>query len=406
MRPAVVVPLFNRPHALKRLLDSILQSDFSQADGPVPLVFSLEGGAHPDCVALVEDLRWPHGPKRVIQRPCRMGLREHLLACGDLTSEYGAILLLEDDLLVSPGFFTFAERAAAFYAEDARIGGVSLYAFLFNEFGGFPFVPLDDGQDMYFVQSASSWGQVWTERQWSAFRTWLRTPGAEEGLAQDVRLPEAVRQWSEHSWKKLFNGFLVDTGRYFAVPRQSLTTNLGEQGTHYHRTLTCFTQPLPVRPRGVLLSGLDESLSRYDAFFELEPGAFRNICPHPLPAEFTIDFHGLKPLELIQRTPWALTLRAGERAESTFRFGLRLLPPELNAAYGIAGQTFSLVPSDQVREESPAGKVLAIRSFFCDPALVPAPPAPRRRWRDKVRRLSPRAWLPAGKPSLFKRRTQ
>lgn len=388
MLPAIVLPAFNRPHALKRLLDSILQGEFEDAGGPVPLVISLEGDADPECQALAREVAWPHGPKRVIQHPRHMGLRDHILACGDLSATYGAVVVLEDDLLVSPGFYAFARQAAAFYAQEPRIGGVSLYTFIFNEFGGFPFEPLDDGLDMYFIQSASSWGQVWTADQWAAFRAWLDAPGALDGLAQDVRLPEEMRGWPDGSWKKLFNAYLVDRGLYFAVPRTPLSTNLCDKGTHFLREWTHYTHPLAIGRRDIRFTGPDASLCRYDAFFELEAESFRKLTGHALPEAFTVDFHGIKPLELLRRMPWALTIRAQKAAQSSFKLGLRLLPPELNARFAISGDFYALVPSDQVMQETPREKTLAIRRFFNPPELSgehhPVSRPPKQSW---IRRL-------------------
>ena len=203
--PAIVLPIYNRPDCLKRLLRSLLSADFSGVDGEIPLVFSLEGGTSPDCRALALETPWPYGPKRVVEQPTRLGVRHHILACGDLTETYGSVIVLEDDLTVSPGFYAFAKQAAEFYTPDPRIGGVSLYAFIFNEYGFFPFVPMDDGNDVYFVQSTSSWGQLWTREQWAKFRGWLRDSEGPKNLASDVRLPQRMREWPESSWKKLYN---------------------------------------------------------------------------------------------------------------------------------------------------------------------------------------------------------
>lgn len=376
MRPAIVVPAFNRPVALRRLLVALLRADYSNEAKPVPLVISLEGNASPDVRALARELIWPHGPLEILEQPAPLGLKAHILACGDLAARFGSVVLLEDDLAVAPGFYAFAREACAVYDADDRIGGISLYAFLFNEFGGFPFLPMDDGLDLYFTQSASSWGQAWTKSQWSAFRIWL-DGASDEAINSDLRIPEAVRAWPGQSWKRLYNAYLVDTGRYFAVPRFSMSTNMGDEGTHFQCIQTHHTAPLPVRPRRVRLTSLDESLCRYDAYFELEPECLNSVMSVPFQAPFSIDFHGLKPLGLLARAPWTLTVRA-QPGTSIQNFGLRFLPPELNACYQIQGDFFALAPSDKVLPRLIPEKRQALRHFFMEKAPLPPSSLQRR----------------------------
>lgn len=325
MSPAIVIPAYNRPAALRRLLDSLLRADFSNELEPVPLVLSLEGSATEEVRDTAFGMTWPHGPLEILERPSHLGLKAHILTCGDLTKRFDSVILLEDDLVVAPGFYSYAREACAFYDSSDRIGGVSLYSFCYNEFGGFPFLPMDDGQDLYFVQSASSWGQAWTRSQWEAFRRWLETSST-GAIRQDPRIPETVRGWPDSSWKRLFNAYLVDTDRYFAVPRISMATNMGDQGTHFPCVQTHHTAPIPVRARRLALTALEASICRYDAYFELEPECLNQVMTVPFPEPFLLDFHGLKPKELLARAPWCLTVRARGGA-STRGFGLRFMPP-------------------------------------------------------------------------------
>ena len=50
-----------------------------------------------------------------------------MLQCGDISYEYGSVIVLEDDLFVSPFFYKYAVEAQEFYRDDNRIGGISLY---------------------------------------------------------------------------------------------------------------------------------------------------------------------------------------------------------------------------------------------------------------------------------------
>jgi hypothetical protein len=95
MHPAVVVSAHSRPASLARILGSL---DAGVYPGEVRLVVSIDGGGDPEVQRVAEKHSWPHGPKRLIVHPERLGLAEHLRRCGDLSQEYGSIVLLEDDL--------------------------------------------------------------------------------------------------------------------------------------------------------------------------------------------------------------------------------------------------------------------------------------------------------------------
>lgn len=174
MKPAIVVVAYNRPMALRRLLDSLAAL---HGVPDVPLVISIDrGGEQFDAVvAEAEQFTWPLGEKRVLVRERPLGLVAHVFACGDLVDEFGAIILLEDDLVVSPMLYCYAASALAFYADDPHIAGISLNALWFHGITHAPFTPyLDDG-DVFFMQVAWFQGQAYTQQQWAAFRQWRET---------------------------------------------------------------------------------------------------------------------------------------------------------------------------------------------------------------------------------------
>ena len=106
-RPAIVIIAYNRLDALKRLLVSVEAAVYPEGE-PVPLVISIDRSDSDAVVKTAEDFGYTHGEKIIIARKERLGLREHVLTCGDLTEKYGSIIVLEDDLFVSPMFYDYA----------------------------------------------------------------------------------------------------------------------------------------------------------------------------------------------------------------------------------------------------------------------------------------------------------
>src|SRR5688572_10825284 len=99
-KPAIVIPAYNRPASLQRLLDSLRKAEIPHE---VKLVISIDQGGPAGVKQLAENFAWPFGEKKIILHENHLGLKDHILAAGNLSAEYGSIILLEDDLFVSPG---------------------------------------------------------------------------------------------------------------------------------------------------------------------------------------------------------------------------------------------------------------------------------------------------------------
>ncbi len=262
MKPAIVVVGYNRPHALNGLLTGLLVVKYQHTE--VPLVISIDGGGDPAVTQLAEAFNWPFGNKTVINRPEQLGLKAHILACGGLAKEYGSIILLEDDLEVSPSFYTFATHAINQYQTDKLVAGVSLYSYGTTENNYIDFAPHSDGLDAYLMQFPSSWGQAWTAEQWAGFEGWLNNQTGNE----KNNLPPYIQRWGRNSWKKLFAQYLISSGKYFVYPKVSFTTNKGFAGTHFALHLTLFDVPLY---NGAPLTLPPSSeMQRFNALFEME----------------------------------------------------------------------------------------------------------------------------------------
>jgi hypothetical protein len=341
--PAIVVVGYNRPVELARLLRSLASGRYPDG-AEVPLVISLDGGGGAAVRALADHFEWAHGPLRVIAHESQLGLREHVLACGDLSLEYGSVIVLEDDLFVAPAFYDFAAEALNFYADDEKVSGIALYAQDFNEYARLRFVPLDDGSDSYFVQSPCSWGQAWSAAQWSGFREWYdRQVFTEEALSSmPPEVPRAVAGWPDSSWKKYYQHYLVESGCTFVYPRASLSTNFGARGTHWPYATADFQVPLQAplpRARSWSFAKRSGAHCLYDPHFELEARCLAAMNPQLAEYDFECDFSGARDPARSRAEYW---LSCRPCSDPQLGFDLELVPCELNAAWKLPGSFFSL----------------------------------------------------------------
>jgi len=130
-RYGIVVVGFNRVDSISRLLYSI---DKAYYDEKVDLIISIDNSGANVVEQFAEKFNWAFGEKIIKVSDVRLGLRNHILKCGNYLNEFGydAIIILEDDLFVSPGFFNYAKQAVDFYKGDQNIAGISLYQHSWN----------------------------------------------------------------------------------------------------------------------------------------------------------------------------------------------------------------------------------------------------------------------------------
>ena len=170
---AIVIICYRKLNGIKRLLKSLEQVNYDGRND-IHLIFSVDYSYdNEDVRDFVENYKWHFGNKSTIKYTENQGLKKHIIACGDLTSQFDILVVLEDDLYVSNSMYNYSYNAAMFYYEDENIAGISLYNFNKNWLNTIhPFNPEYKTYDTYFMKIAQSWGQVWTSKKWGSFKRW------------------------------------------------------------------------------------------------------------------------------------------------------------------------------------------------------------------------------------------
>lgn len=333
-RPAIVVVGYDRIKALKRLLNSLGNADY-EGFHDITLIISLDKSGVTGVAEAADSFEWKYGKKKVIKRPERMGLKKHILSCGDLTAEYGSIIMLEDDLFVSPMFYPYTCAALEKAGHDENVAGISLYCHKFNVFARLPFDAVDDGFDNYYFRFPCSWGQAWNRIQWERFREWLKDH-EDEDLGGDG-MPSFAAAWGDSSWLKYALKYAINEKKYWLYPRISYTTNFFDEGEHSKEAVTDLQVPLRIGKRKDYCFSLPETSSaKYDQYFENEG------------LQYEADIYGLKRKDgaLDPEKPFYSSEKLNiKRAES---FGLSLRPVDSNILFNIEG--------DGIYLYEPAGK--------------------------------------------------
>lgn len=339
-RLAIIVVGYNRLESLKRLVDSL---DSAIYDVSAPLVFCIDASNNQELYSFVNNYSWSHGDKYVFIQTERQGLRKHIYFCGDLSRYFKGVIILEDDLMVSKSYYMYALAALNEYEEDERVAGIALYADSANGYSDMlPIYRYNDGSDGYMLQEVCTSGECFSEKMWSAFRSWLSDN--ENVDLEQYEMPEQIRHWT-HAWSKYYNTYIVAKNLFFVTPYTSLATNCGEAGVHSKTNLNFLHTSIVWGEKKEFTFRPFNDAVKYDIFGNLLGlGKYLNIEEDDL----CVDLYGNKSyknkkyLLSLYKLPYKVIKS----------FGLVLEPIEANVIWKIQGEDIYLYDISEARVDN------------------------------------------------------
>lgn len=350
---AVVVVGYNRIQGLKRALNSLENANYNGEK--ITLIVSMDNCGDKSVAECAKSFSWSHGEIRVRTFTQRQGLRKHILSCGEYLNEFDAIAVIEDDVVVAPGFYEYMKQAVEFYCDNERIAGISLYSHKVNVNANAPFVPQPGASDIFFMQFAQSWGQVWMKRQWFEFKSWYLENKDEPFTDADV--PNSVSNWPKTSWLKYHIKYCIKKDKYFVYPYDSMATCFSDVGEHCKEENIRFQVPISLQTRrDYRFAELSDDSITYDAFFErTNIGSVLQVSN----SDVCMDLYGTKNNSEGKR--YWVSLNALPY-KTIFTFGMEMRPHESNIYNKIIGEEIRVYDT-QVKAES-------IKSPFVDYSFV------------------------------------
>ena len=166
MTPLAAIALFayNRPTHMRRAVESLLANKLAPTSDL--FIFSDGPESTPQEPAIADVRRYANSVSgfrsvTVVERATNLGLANSIIdGTTRLTKEFGRVIVVEDDLVVSPRFLEYMNRALERYQDDDSAMQVSGYMF-----------PVDIGAeaDAFFMPFTTSWGWATWERAWRHF---------------------------------------------------------------------------------------------------------------------------------------------------------------------------------------------------------------------------------------------
>lgn len=339
---AIVVVGYNRLGGMKRLMSSLLNASYPNKD--VPLILSIDASGNGELYNYVNSIDWPYGRKFVNIENERLGLIKHIFQCGGLSRKFKAVIILEDDLFVSPDFYNYVLAAIDAYGEDENVSGIALYQEETNGFVSLPFSPMNNGSDCYAMQSVCSWGEVWNQRMWTGFEMWL------EKWDRDftkIDMMECIKGWKK-AWSKFFYAYIISTNKYFIFPYVSLSTNFNDAGGEHGGGLSSIVQVNLLQGRRNYNFSSFKDLEKYDVY---QQNIFLYSVLKLSPNDLTLDLYGIKFKEgKVKRYILTTYHLPYKRIKE---YGICMRPIELNVINEIPGSGIYLYDTSVLDEKWP-----------------------------------------------------
>ena len=333
IKPAIVAVGYNRPMSMKRLLASICVASYPVKD--ITLIISIDESSKSDEIQnIAEKVQWNYGEKIIRRFSKRQGLRNHVLKCGDLSQEYGAVIVLEDDLIVSNSYYYFVYEAVNYYKNEKNIAGISLYSHAWNGYALCHFSPQKSPYDTYLGKYSISWGQCWLKDRWADFRKWYTLHEDKLPLTNN-RMPENISHWNKHSWGKYFATYVVEKDIYYVIPYDSMSTNFSEIGEHNKVMNTAHQVSLLEGVKKTYVFPPYQEAVKYDIFFERIFDVVNGINGD----EICVDINGLK--RTTNNKKYILTTKKLPYKKIA-SFGMIMRPVDLNIIHLVSGNDIYL----------------------------------------------------------------
>ena len=241
----IVVLTMSRAHSLTQLLESLEESDYDgdQVKLTIKIDFAAEKAERDAVRAVAESFSFSHGPKTVISAGTNQGLRGAWLDAWLPACEECHAVIFEDDIRVSPRWYTWIRGVWSVYRGRHDVAGVSLMRQ--NLIAELPWKKKEivNGHEPFLYSLVGTIGFSPHPVQWRAFLSWIRSIDLR---SFDVYIPGLVTSewWSgqdkRHMWSQHFIYFCKQHDLYTLyvnLPEGvTLAAHMRERGEHYPQT--------------------------------------------------------------------------------------------------------------------------------------------------------------------------
>jgi Glycosyl transferase family 2 len=253
---------YRRPAHLKRTLKSLRSN--AEASRTELFVFC-DGPKNESVVADVDAVRallqddFGFAATVVVKRESNFGLARNIMeGVSEVLTHRKSVIVLEDDIVVSPFFLRFMNESLTCYRDDPCVGSMS----------GWSYPVTDRVPETYFIRGADCWGWATWRDRWQTFnpdgRALLRELKARDlchrfdfdGAMGFVQMLKDQIDGRNDSWAVRWHASCFLRDLLILYPGRALAQNIGQDGsgTHYSAhddTLDVTLSSTPVAVGGI-----------------------------------------------------------------------------------------------------------------------------------------------------------
>lgn len=244
----VLLITFNRPEHTRRTIEAL------RVQQP-PLVYVFQDGARngnvtdaercPQVREVIEtEIDWKcelHTYFSEQNRGCRDAI---IFAISSVLKEYESVIVVEDDIITSPAFYTYMCKALEYYHNRPTVWSISGHSHSPEKFQ----VPEDYDYDVYASPRLFNWGwgtwrDRWERTDWtmSYYEELLRHPYEMQAFSRggDDLMPmlAAEKMGRSSAWDIQFAFAHFANHAVSIVPCESYTANIGQDGSGTHSSI-------------------------------------------------------------------------------------------------------------------------------------------------------------------------
>lgn len=235
--------VYNRPWHTEQTLEALRRNRWAKdsiiyiyADGPKNGIGTEELEKINEVRKLVNSISWCKEIV-IVERDSNFGLANSIISgVTDVVKSHGKIIVLEDDIVTSPGFLDYMNQALTMYAEEERVMHISGYRLPSNK--ALP--------NSFFYNITTCWGWATWDRAWESFNQdaaylfyEINRNGDWNKFNLDNSYPfygDLVRNIDGRicTWAvKWYASVFIDNG-FCLHPGMSLVRNIGHDGSGVH----------------------------------------------------------------------------------------------------------------------------------------------------------------------------
>jgi len=234
----IILFVYNRPEHTRRTVTSLLKNPEAEMSDLFVFSDAAKDKSAEEAVRQVREyIRQISGFKTltIYERDSNWGLANSVIdGVSRICNEFGKVVVLEDDLDVSPHFLAYMNAGLYKYEHDEQVMQIAGYMFP---------IDIQSNEDALFLPLTSSWGWATWQNSWekfdktaSSFNTIKNNPSLKKQFDLDGRYPyfkmlEAQKKAKVDSWAiRWYLSVFIKNGLVL-YPRKSLVENSGFDGS-------------------------------------------------------------------------------------------------------------------------------------------------------------------------------